>query len=189
MNWNCYMVRIAAGDPAALGALHAESASLIFAVALRIVRDRLDAEEVVADTYTQVWRTAGHFCEAKGNARNWLVSIVRSRAIDRLRHRNTRSRAELAVQPSRPPESRDVQPTPEQVLLTKSEVHRLRRLVDALPLVTRTTLKLAFYAGLTHAEIAARRGEPLGTVKTRIRQGLRKLRSEIEGPAVLAGCD
>jgi RNA polymerase sigma-70 factor, ECF subfamily len=169
-----YVPRIAAGDESALAALYDESNQLVYSTALRILRDPADAEEATLDVYLQVWRTAQNYNERRGSVGAWLVMLARSRAIDRLRSR--RSREELEGPQKDYVEVRSTGQGPEQ----EAQVHQQRRRVlsalDALPPEQREAVELAFFSGFTHSELAVRLSQPLGTVKTRIRNGMMKLR-------------
>ncbi len=169
-----YVPRIAAGDESALAALYDESNQLVYSTALRILRDPADAEEATLDVYLQVWRTAQNYNDRRGSVGAWLVMLARSRAIDRLRSR--RSREELEEPQKDYVEVRSTGQGPEQ----EAQVHQQRRRVlsalDALPSEQREAVELAFFSGFTHSELAARLSQPLGTVKTRIRNGMMKLR-------------
>jgi len=173
--------RMAAGDEAALGRLYDRHATLLHSVALRIVGDADDAEEVVEESFWQAWRQAGRYEEGRGGAGTWLVMIARSRALDRLRALR-RSREQAWEELPEPAElGNDDRPT-----LDAAESDELRRMVASavatLPAEQRETVELAYFRGMSQTEIAAATGQPLGTVKTRARLALQKLR---EGLAVL----
>lgn len=174
------MQRIAGGDSAALSSLYDESSGLTFALALRILRNHADAEEVVLDSFHQVWRRASQFAADRGSAQTWLLTIVRNRAIDRLRSRASTERPseDLAALPvSALPAARGA--SPEESSLQAQQRRTIVAALERLPAATRRALELAYFEGLSHSEIAARLGEPLGTVKTRIRRGLQVLRASL----------
>lgn len=178
--WGGYMQRIAGGDSGALSSLYDESSGLTFALALRILRNRADAEEVVLDSFHQVWRRAGQYAPDRGSAQTWLLTIVRNRAIDRLRCRASAERPseDLASLPG------SVLPvaggaSPEESSLQAQQRRTIVAALAQLPAATRHALELAYFEGLSHSEIAVRLGEPLGTVKTRIRRGLQALRAAL----------
>lgn len=173
-SWNEYIRRIAEGDADAMAALHAESSRLVRLLTLRILRDAADAEEVAADTFLQVWRTARRFDHQRGSAQTWLAMIARTRAIDRLRSR--RQAAFEGLDHADPAVSGG---SPERVLDRARQARELRRALEALPRMQREVVDLAFFEELSHTEIAGRTGQPLGTVKTRIRRGLRTLRETL----------
>jgi RNA polymerase sigma-70 factor, ECF subfamily len=158
-----------ARDPAALAAFYDRYAGFALAVAMRILRDRQEAEEAVQDVFWQIWTGRVRYDPLRGRFRTWVFTIARSRALDQLRRRD----------PARPAEreaSGESVSIPEDGELQNS----FARLLDRLNQEQREALVLAFYEGLTHGEIAERLGEPLGTVKSRIRRGLLELRTALE---------
>jgi RNA polymerase sigma-70 factor, ECF subfamily len=170
--------RVARGDADALAFLYDRHSRIVYSLAFRIVGDPPEAEEVVQDVFAQAWRQAERYDTARGAVVAWLLMIARSRAIDRIRSRR-------GMPPLAPDgwkglsEMVDPAEGPELLTLTGEQVTRLRAALHSLPLAQRLTIELAFYEGLTHVEIAERLEEPLGTVKTRIRLGLLKLRGAI----------
>ena len=168
------VVGIAARDPAALAALYDRYAGLALAVALRILGDRQEAEEAVQDAIWQIWTGRARYDPARGRFRTWLVMIARSRALDRVRRRAT---ARAVREAAGDPALRPSRATPEFEL-----ARDMRESLAALPGEQREAIELAFYDGLTHDEIAARLGNPVGTVKSRIRRGLLELRSLLSAP-------
>jgi len=169
--------RMARGDESALAELYDRHARLVFSLALRILQNRADAEDVVQEVFAQVWAQAGRYDDARGAVAAWMLMMTRSRAIDRLRAR--RARPDTSGDASDARNLADLAPTQDLQLLSNEEVVRLREALDALPAAQRAALELAYYEGLTHAEIADRLSEPLGTVKTRIRQAVIKLRESL----------
>ena len=168
------LVRMARGDQGALAELYDRRARLVYSLALRILRERADAEDVVQEVFTQVWTQAGRYDPARGAVAAWMLTVARSRAIDRLRART--SRPEVAAEEHTVENTRDATVLQDLQLLSEEQVDRIRSAVNELPQAQRAALELAYYEGLTHVEIAERLSEPLGTVKTRIRQSLIKLR-------------
>lgn len=170
--------RLAAGDADALALLYDRHSRLVYSLAFRVLGDTREAEEVVQDVFAQAWRQASRYDTSRGAVVAWLLMMTRSRAIDRVRSRR-------GMPPLAPDgwkglaEMEDPSTGPEMATLTGEQIARLRAALDQLPLVQRTTIELAFYEGLTHVEIAERLEQPLGTVKTRIRLGLLKLRSAV----------
>jgi RNA polymerase sigma-70 factor (ECF subfamily) len=171
---------MAGGDHVALGELYDRHARLLYSLALRIVGERADAEDVLQDAFSQAWRQASRFEAARGTVIGWLVTVTRSRALDRLRHR--RGRPETAADVERaarevadPARAIDLQ------LVTAEQAARVRQALADLPPEQRRPLELAYYDGLSQSEIAAKLNVPLGTIKTRMRQTLRKLRDSL-GP-------
>jgi RNA polymerase sigma-70 factor, ECF subfamily len=159
-----------ARDPAALAAFYDRYAGYALAVALRVLRDRQEAEEAVQDAFWQIWSGRVRYDPLRGRFRTWLFMVARSRALDRLRRRSPAR----AAQPLRdlPSDASG----PEDAELQRG----LLRLVGRLTRNQRDAVLLAFYEGLTHEEIAERLGEPVGTVKSRIRRGLLELRAALE---------
>jgi RNA polymerase sigma-70 factor (ECF subfamily) len=163
---------IARGDEKALAAIYDRYRLILFGLILRILHDRQEAEDVLQEAFLQVWRRADDFDPARGRAFTWLVTIARSRALDRLRMLASRSRF---VDTDEQAVSDEVIDNAEE--LVKSEQGEIvRQALRELPREQQRTLLLAYYEGLTQAEIAERLGDPLGTVKTRMRSGLIKLR-------------
>ncbi len=172
--------RMAAGDEHALGELYDRHGRSAYALAYAIVGERADADEVVVDVFGQVWRAAAQFEPARGSVGSWLATIARTRALDLVRARGRRSRAlERAALladsgisgPAAPADAPDRD-------AERAEARRLvgRALAD-LPAPQRRAIELAYFGGLSQSEIAAQLGEPLGTIKTRIRDGMAKLRT------------
>jgi RNA polymerase sigma-70 factor (ECF subfamily) len=170
------MATIADGDAAALDQLYIRYRSLAFAAAHAVLQDPDAAEDTVHDAFLRVWRSASSFQPERGPPRPWLLTIVRNSAIDRLRARQLarRSHTELVLDTLHAPSDEDVCAT----VTTAAEVRRLHAALAALPSSQRTAIELAFIGGLTHSQIADLTGMPLGTVKGRVRLGLRRLRQD-----------
>lgn len=164
--------RIRDGDASALSDLYARFGSPLYSLAYQIVRDAGAAEDIVQEVFMAVWRSAGRFDPAKGSPAGWLFSLARHKAIDLLRRETTaRSRsveADLTLEPA----AEDV----EHEAWLGIRRDRTLESLSALPDAQREAVELAFFAGLTHVEVAERLGIPLGTAKTRIRSGLLRLR-------------
>jgi RNA polymerase sigma-70 factor, ECF subfamily len=162
--------RILSGDDAALGVLYDRYGGLVYSVAFRILRDTGAAEEVLQDIFHQVWRVAGSFDLARGSLASWLMVMARNRSIDRLRRRA------LAVADSTaealPPARFDL----ESEVAREEMISRVRRALEELPAPQRKAMELAYFEGLSQSEIAHHTGDPLGTVKTRLRTALVSLR-------------
>lgn len=171
------LARVARGDQLAFAELYDRHARLIFSFALRILQERADAEDVVQEVFAQVWAQAARYDASRGAVAAWMLMLTRSRAIDRLRAR--RARPETAAESETAENVADLSATQDLELLSAEQVGRLQRALKDLPEAQRTALELAYYEGLTHAEIAQRLAEPLGTVKTRIRQAVIKLRESL----------
>lgn len=171
--------RVARGDHDALAELYDRHGRLIYSLAVRIVRDQGEAEDIVQEVFAQVWRQAARYRESRGNVVAWMLNVTRSRAIDRLRRRASRPQdagGEAAVA-----EIADGAPAVDQQLAWAGRAVQIRRALEELPALQRIAIELAFYEGLTHTEVAERLELPLGTIKTRIRQGLLQLRDRLAG--------
>ena len=163
---------VARGDESALAAIYDRYRLILFGLILRILNDRQDAEDVLQEVFLQVWRRAGDFDEARGRAFTWLVTIARSRALDRLRAAGSRARrAEEAAQ-----EPADEVGDAALDALNAEKRAMVRNALAELTDEQKKVLLLAYFEGLTQTEIAERLGDPLGTVKTRMRSGLIRLR-------------
>jgi RNA polymerase sigma-70 factor (ECF subfamily) len=163
--------RLVAGDAQALCDIYDRYASLVNALALRILRDAAEAEDVVQEVFVQIWRQASRFDPSRGSAEAWLCTIARTRALDRLRRR--------AARREEPSESA---PVPATLAPRNEDALAVRKALGALSADQRRALELAYYEGLTQTEIATHLGEPLGTIKTRIRTAMIRLRETL-GPA------
>jgi RNA polymerase sigma-70 factor (ECF subfamily) len=173
--WRGYLVEIARGDSQSLARLYDECAASLLGLALRMMRNKADAEEIILDVFDQVWRTAHTFDEARGSVWRWLTLIVRSRALDRLRTAaSKRDRDKLALAEDWDVVSND--PLPDSTTIFNEERTLIRSALQRLPGEQRHAIELAFFSGLTHVEIASQLGVPLGTIKTRIRAAMDKLR-------------
>ena len=176
--WNSYVRRAAAGDQQAFATLYDETSNLVYSVALRILGNEADAEEVALDVYAQVWRTAAKFTNERGSVNAWLIMLARSRAIDRFRSRK-RSRAEESVDALM--QLAGGGPNPEQVSLFVENSERIRTALQSISPEQREAIELAFFSGYTQSELAEHLGQPLGTVKIRIRLGMMKLKDQLGG--------
>jgi RNA polymerase sigma-70 factor, ECF subfamily len=171
------LARVSKGDADAFGQLYDQTSQLLFTLALRILNNREDAAELLQDVYVEVWRKADRFDSQRGSPMAWLITLTRSRAIDRLRAATSRGRnATDSIDDSPIGALRSGMPDP----LEQHAVEELRSLVveafTDLPAAQQEAIELAFYEGLTHTEIAARLNKPVGTIKTRIKLGMNKLR-------------
>ncbi len=162
--------RIVDRDEAALAALYERYAGVVYSVALRVLRDAEAAEEILQDTFFQVWRGAARFDPARGTMAGWLLVSARNRAISRLRGRNPVEAMELAEH------AVGMATNLETAVAQSQMMGRVKAALDGLPASQRQALELAYFEGLTHSEIAQRTGEPLGTVKTRLRSALESLK-------------
>ena len=163
---------VARRDEQALASLYDRYRVILFGLLMRILNSREEAEDVLQEVFLQVWRRAGDFDEQRGRPFTWLVTLARSRAIDRLRLLGARQRVVESAAAS------TVAAVSDAVTDTLHSEQReiVQRALAELPEEQKRTLLLAYFEGLTQSEIAARLGTPLGTVKTRMRSGLLKLR-------------
>lgn len=170
--------RIAQQDQTALSELYDRYARVIYALAFKILESVEEAEEVVLDVFSQVWRTAGRYDAKRGRADAWLFMLTRSRSLDRLRALQRITRAATASVDAAAVESSSLCSPEEDLLISERRAYVVAAL-SKLPPEQRQVLELAYYKGLTHVEIAAQTGKSLGTIKTRIRLGLSKLREAL----------
>lgn len=172
--------RLVGGDIAALDALYTRYARPVFSLALRILSDSADAEEVTQDVFERVWRHAPTFDAQRGRFGTWLLSMTHHVAIDRVRKRQRRPQQAVAQsvewRAPDPPAPHDV---PESAM-RNMQAEQVRRALRSLPSSQQQAIELAYFGGLSHLEIAAVLGDPLGTVKARIRRGMDRLRSALE---------
>jgi RNA polymerase sigma-70 factor (ECF subfamily) len=168
--------RMATGDVEALSEFYDQTAGALFSVAVRMLGDHAEAEEVIQDVFVQIWENAAVFDTTLGSAIHWALSITRHRAIDRLRARQRRARLLDEWQSSI---AEDAAPSPAE-RLEGDEAAMVRKALNKLPADQKQALLMAFFEGKTHLEIAASLGEPLGTVKARIRRGMLKLRDSLQ---------
>lgn len=172
--------RMAAGDEGALGLLYDRWSPLLHSVAHRILNDPEDAEDVLEEAFWQAWRQAGRYEEVRGGVSTWLTMIVRSRALDRVRARGRLREERWAELPEPSPSEAYDAPAGPDAFTERSEERRLiEAAVAQLPPEQRETVELAYFRGMSQSEIAASLGQPLGTVKTRARLALQKLRESL----------
>lgn len=178
-DWVSLVRSVAAGSHPALHALFERSNRIVYTLAVRIVDNAETAEEVTLDVFHDVWRRAAAYDPVNGTVVGWIMNQARSRAIDRLRFEHRKKRVDPGMD-----ESDDAQDSvdPRLLLELKQQSAAIRSALSTLTPHEREAIECAFFAGLTHAEAAERLNEPLGTVKTRIRSGLQKLRRRLETP-------
>jgi len=169
--------RLGRGDESALEALYDRYGGLGFTLAVRILNDRLLAEDVVQECFLSIWRSASGFDPGRSSFRSWFVTVVRNRCFDKLRGRAAQPKIAAEVEVADRPGADDVPGTVAQTFTAE----RVRSALAGLPPEQRETLELAYYGGLSHSEIADRMGVPLGTVKGRIRMAMGKLREWLSG--------
>jgi RNA polymerase sigma-70 factor (ECF subfamily) len=178
------LVRIATGDEQALKVLYGQISDRAMAVAMRVMKDRTEAEDVVQETFVEVWKRAKQFDPGRGGAAAWVITIAKNRAIDRLRAKGTSARTarEAAMQPEV-----DASPAPLEAAEQRRDRERVLDALGQLPIEQRRAVELAYFEGFTQSEIASEMQEPLGTIKTRIRLAMAKLAgllaTETEGAA------
>jgi RNA polymerase sigma-70 factor (ECF subfamily) len=169
------LARFSAGDEAALGELYDRWSSAVHAVAASILHDADEAEDVVEETFWQAWRQRDGYSAARGTISAWLLTIARTRALDRLRGRKRRREDPLEMSgPTLAGRS-----NPARDLETAERGRLLQECMAALPLEQREAIHLAYWGGLSQSEIAAHTAQPIGTVKTRVRLAMQKLRAQL----------
>lgn len=177
------IARLALGEDRALAELYDRHSPVAFSLARAIVRDVADAEEVVADCFAQMWRTAATFDPGRGSVVAWVTTIVRTRALDLIRAQRRRARvlddAVVMGEDERVAATPSAGDTPDRDLERAEARDLVRRSLADLPDVQRRVLELAYFGGMSQSEIAEFLSEPLGTVKTRMRAGLEKLRNAL----------
>jgi len=165
------IARIYTGDEGAMAMLYDRYSPVVYAVALRVLSDRNTAEDILQDVFVQLWRNPQSFNASRGSLATWLAVIARNRAIDQLRRKHPEvelSETLISVDP-------DLENTAER----KQAIEKVRAVLASMPTEQRSALEMAFFEGLTHVEIAGKTGQPLGTVKTRIRSGLLAVRKAL----------
>jgi RNA polymerase sigma factor (sigma-70 family) len=180
------LARAGLGDRAAFATLYERTSSHLFAVVLRINRDRAQAEDILQEVYVNVWRAASSFDAAQSQPLTWLTSIARNRAIDSLRRQQTQPRMRVAGASADGGESEDDDvyanvaddaPGPLELLSRAADARSLAACMDKLSATQRQSLALAFFQGLSHGEVAAQMRQPLGTIKSWLRRSLVALKS------------
>jgi RNA polymerase sigma-70 factor (ECF subfamily) len=159
------------GDRQAMGELYDRYSSLIYSVALRVLSDSGAAEDILQEVFMQLWRRPAAFDAARGSLPAWLAVIARNRAIDAIRKRKPEANIEDVIVSVEPDLAGEAE--------RKRAAEQIRRTLDQMPDLQRSALEMAFFEGLTHLEIAAKTGTPLGTIKTRIRTALTNLRTAL----------
>ena len=179
-DWATLVQSIAAGDQLALHALYDRANRIVFTLSLRITANRETAEELTVDVFHDIWRRAASYDPANGTVVAWIMNQARSRAIDRVRFDTRKKRTQVG-----PGELlADAEADPRDVLELREQGELLRAALAALTSDERLAIETTFFGGLTHVEAANRLNQPLGTIKSRIRSGLHKLRGAL---AVKAG--
>lgn len=177
-HWGGWILAAASGDQEALGRLYDSTNRILFGLILRILRDRASAEEVLVDVYLQVWRRGETYSATKGSPLAWLLTIARSRAIDACRSRAVRE-FEQHVPLETAGSVADAAPDPEENSAISQRRSLVQRALATLSKDQREAIELAFFRGLSHTEVAEALGQPLGTIKTRVRLGMARLRESL----------
>jgi RNA polymerase sigma-70 factor (ECF subfamily) len=168
--------RSARGDQAAFATVYDAVSEKVYGLALRVVRDRAQAEEVAQEVFLEIWRTSSRFRPDRGSALAWMLTITHRRAVDRVRAAESASRRDIAYERRNQPVSHDATAEAAQASL---EARRVRGALGSLTSVQREAVELAYLGGYTHTEIASMLDLPVGTAKTRIRDGLIRLRDTL----------
>jgi RNA polymerase sigma-70 factor, ECF subfamily len=177
-HWIGLVQAIAGGDQQALSALYEQAHRPVFTLMVRITNDRPIAEELTVDVFHDVWRRASTYDPAGGSVVGWIMNQARSRAIDRLRYEQRKKRVNRDVDsPPAAPAAID----PQEILGVREQAHLVRNALEVLTPGERQTIERAFFGELTYREVAVQLDQPLGTVKTRVRSGLAKLREALTG--------
>jgi RNA polymerase sigma-70 factor (ECF subfamily) len=172
-DWSRIIPGVAVGDHDALAALYDAASSVVFGLALRILNDRELAEDVVVEVFAQIWRDAKSYDAVRGSAASWILSATRSRAIDMLR---TRKRDSATDPIESAAQVQSALPNPEEASALGERQKFVRGALDSLTVEQREVIELAYFSGLSHNQIALKLGQPLGTIKTRIRMAMMRLR-------------
>lgn len=170
------ITKIAEGDGSALAELYDAHAAMVYSLALRIVKVPNDAEEVVQEVFAQAWRQSARYDATRGTVAGWLVMMTRARALDALRAKTARPDVSRTVEMPDLPASTTSQ---EAALISNEAVERVRQALSSLDEPFRLPIEMAYYNGLSQSEIAAELQQPLGTIKTRMRSALAKLRDAL----------
>jgi RNA polymerase sigma-70 factor (ECF subfamily) len=171
----------ARGDESAFASIYDHYSPILFGLLLRILRSRSEAEDVLQEVFLQVWQQARSFDAARGRAFTWLVTLARSRAIDRLRAVDSRERAAQRSAEDAPPARQQDAEWADDAAIRAQRAEAVQGALAELPEEQRQVLVLAYLEGMSQSEIAAAKNQPLGTVKTRTRSGLKKLSETLRG--------
>jgi RNA polymerase sigma-70 factor (ECF subfamily) len=173
--------RIRQGDQGALDLLYKRYSAPVYSLVWKVLQNSEEAEDVALDVFWQVWRQAGRYDPSRGAPPAWIFTLARSRAIDRLRARKRREDRTVSIDdPELNIDPLDEKAAPDDVVSFRQNRDAVRAAMTKLSAVQREAVELAFLKGMTHVEIAEKLGQPLGTVKTRIRQGLIRLRKHLD---------
>ncbi len=173
--------RIRQGEASALDELYRRYSSPVYSLVWKILQNSEEAEDVSMDVFWQIWRQADRYDLSRGTPPAWIFTLARSRAIDKLRARQRREDRNISIDdPEIHIDPLDENATPDQVASFRQTRDAVRRAIATLSPVQREAVEMAFFQGLTHVEIAEKLQQPLGTIKTRIRQGLIRLRKQLD---------
>jgi RNA polymerase sigma-70 factor, ECF subfamily len=175
--------QMALGRQDALARLYDETSAMLNGLLLRILERPEDAEEVLLDVYMKAWKYASRYSDKRGSVQAWLMIMARNAAIDRIRQKRAQPKT-MAFEPENTPEPESSEASPEEQTADRERRRKVQIVLRELPPEQREVVELAFFSGLTHAELAERLREPLGTIKSRIRMGLIRLRGLIEEPGI-----
>ncbi len=170
------LARVALGDEAAFEALYDEASGMVFGLIRRVVRDPDLSEEVLQEVFVEVWQQATRFDPARGSARSWMFTLAHRRAVDKVRATSSSYRRDLVQGIKDFQESTD---DVQETAVLRADVERVLKVLETLTEVQRDAIRLAYYGGYSHQEVAALLHVPLGTVKTRIRDGMIVLRDRL----------
>ena len=165
------LTRIQSGDQEAMSALFDRYGTMVYSVALRVLKDTGEAEDVMQETFVQIWKNPGAFVSGRGSLGGWLVVVARNRSIDVIRRRRPSDPVELFALPSSTNLAQEAE--------RNSLLEKIRGVMLSLPVEQQKSVELAFFEGLSHSEISEKTGDPLGTVKTRIRLALITIRKAL----------
>jgi RNA polymerase sigma-70 factor (ECF subfamily) len=168
--------RAARGDEQAFAQLYDAASARVYGLALRVVRDPAQAEEVVQEAFLEVWRTAARFDPAKGSALSWMLTLTHRKAVDRVRSAEASTRRDATYEQQNRSVDHD---TTAEAVQASLEARRVRNAMGTLTEVQREAVSLAYFGGYTHTEVATMLDLPVGTAKTRIRDGLIRLRDAL----------
>ncbi len=175
------MARLSYRDIKAFETLYDRYGTLVYSTALRVVADAHLAEDIAQETFLRLWRTPEHYVAQRGRFVTWLLSVVRNRAVDQVRTRGRRRKREMAPTESGPERELAASDSTDPALAAQLADERklVRKALGTLPAEQRQVIEMAYYGGYTQQEIAALLGQPLGTVKTRIRLGMQKMKAAL----------